>query len=188
MTSVVPEILLLVKEIRPRTAQVDDLRTPVPILLQPRTLEAVKSVRDALCKVPPSAIVSRVREERRKKRRRRKKKKHISPRHRTRRTCSGSCQRSIRRRCGPGSWAARSCRRRGTCRRTCRRGGRWRCPVVCGTLPSRCFFERAEGLALAFLDGFLEGMMICAGLTGDGETLWERRSNVVGLWCGVVWG
>ena len=156
----VPEILLLVKEIRPRTAQVDDLRTPVPILLQARTLEAVKSVRDALCEVAPTAFVSRVRA-RRRRRRRRASKKHISPRHRTRRTCSGSCQRSIRRRCGPGSWAARSCRRRGTCRRTCRKGGRWRCPVVCGTLPSRCFFferERAEGLALAFLDdGFLEG-------------------------------
>ena len=51
----IPKILLLVKEIRPRTAQVDDLRTPIPILLQPRTLEAVKGVRDALF-VPPTTL------------------------------------------------------------------------------------------------------------------------------------
>ena len=44
----VPKVLLLVKQIRPRTAQIDNLRTPIPILLQPRTLEAVESVRDAL--------------------------------------------------------------------------------------------------------------------------------------------
>ena len=44
----IPEILLLVKQIRPRTPQVDNLRTPIPILLQPCTLEAVESVRDAL--------------------------------------------------------------------------------------------------------------------------------------------
>ena len=44
----VPKILLLVKQIRPRTPQIDNLRAPIPILLQPRTLEAVERVRDAL--------------------------------------------------------------------------------------------------------------------------------------------
>ena len=44
----IPEILFLVEEIRPRAAQVDNLRTPIPILLQPRTFETVESVRDAL--------------------------------------------------------------------------------------------------------------------------------------------
>lgn len=46
--SMISKILLLVKEIRPRAAQVDNLRTPVPVLFQPRTLEAVEGVRDAL--------------------------------------------------------------------------------------------------------------------------------------------
>lgn len=41
----IPEILLLVKQIRPRTPQVDDLRTPVPVLLEARALEAVERVR-----------------------------------------------------------------------------------------------------------------------------------------------
>jgi hypothetical protein len=44
---VIPEILLLVKQIRPGAAQVDDLRTAVPVLLQPGTLETVKRVGDA---------------------------------------------------------------------------------------------------------------------------------------------
>ena len=42
----IPKILLLVKQIRPTTSQIDNLRTPVPILLQPRTLEAVECVRN----------------------------------------------------------------------------------------------------------------------------------------------
>lgn len=44
----IPKILLLVEQIRPRTAQVDDLRTPIPILLQPRALKAIEGVADAL--------------------------------------------------------------------------------------------------------------------------------------------
>ena len=44
----IPEILLLVKQIGPRASQIDDLRTTIPILFQPRTLEAVKRVRDPL--------------------------------------------------------------------------------------------------------------------------------------------
>jgi hypothetical protein len=42
----IPEVLLLVEQIRPRTAQVYNLRTPISIFLQPRALEAVESVRD----------------------------------------------------------------------------------------------------------------------------------------------
>lgn len=44
----IPKILLLVEQIRPTAPEVDNLRTPVPILLQPRALEAVKGVADAL--------------------------------------------------------------------------------------------------------------------------------------------
>ena len=47
-SSMIPKVLLLVKQIRPGTPQIDNLRTPIPILLQPRTLEAVESVRNAL--------------------------------------------------------------------------------------------------------------------------------------------
>jgi hypothetical protein len=43
----IPKILLLIKQIRPATPQIDNLRTPIPILLQPRTLETIESVRDA---------------------------------------------------------------------------------------------------------------------------------------------
>jgi hypothetical protein len=46
----IPEILLLVEQIRPRTTQIDDLGTPISILLKPCTFEAVESVRDALSK------------------------------------------------------------------------------------------------------------------------------------------
>lgn len=38
----------LTKQIRPRTPQINNLRTPIPILLQPRALKAVERVRDAL--------------------------------------------------------------------------------------------------------------------------------------------
>lgn len=43
-----PPSLLLVEQIRPRTTQIDDLWTTVPILLEARALEAVESVRYAL--------------------------------------------------------------------------------------------------------------------------------------------
>ena len=46
--SMIPEILLLVEQIRPRTAQVNDFRTPVPVLLQSGTFETIESVRDPL--------------------------------------------------------------------------------------------------------------------------------------------
>lgn len=46
--SMIPKVFLLVEQIRPRTAQVDDLRTPIPILFQPRTFKAVERVGYAL--------------------------------------------------------------------------------------------------------------------------------------------
>jgi len=44
----IPEVLLLVEQIGPRTTQIDDLRTPIAILLKPRAFEAVEGVRDTL--------------------------------------------------------------------------------------------------------------------------------------------
>lgn len=44
---VVPEILLLVEQISPTTAQIDNLRAAIPILLQTCALEAVESIRDS---------------------------------------------------------------------------------------------------------------------------------------------
>jgi hypothetical protein len=38
----------LIKQIRPRTTQIDNLGTPIAILLQTRTLEAIKGITDAL--------------------------------------------------------------------------------------------------------------------------------------------
>lgn len=43
----IPKILLLIKQIRPTASQIDNLRTAIPILLQPRTFEAVEGVRYA---------------------------------------------------------------------------------------------------------------------------------------------
>ena len=43
----ISEVLLLVKQVRPRRAEVDNLRTSVTILFQPRTLKAVECVADA---------------------------------------------------------------------------------------------------------------------------------------------
>lgn len=42
----IPKILLLVKQIRSRTSQINNLRTSIPILLQPRTLETIESITD----------------------------------------------------------------------------------------------------------------------------------------------
>jgi hypothetical protein len=44
----IPKILFLVEQIRPRTTQVDDLRTPIPIFFKSGTLEAVEGIRNAL--------------------------------------------------------------------------------------------------------------------------------------------
>lgn len=48
LTSIIPKTLLLVKQICPRAPQVDDLRTPIAILFQARTLEAIERVTDTL--------------------------------------------------------------------------------------------------------------------------------------------
>jgi hypothetical protein len=40
----IPEILLLVKQIRPTTSQIDNLRTPIPVLFEPRALKAVECI------------------------------------------------------------------------------------------------------------------------------------------------
>lgn len=44
--SMIPKILLLVEQVRPRASQIDDLRTAIPVLLQSRALETVESVTD----------------------------------------------------------------------------------------------------------------------------------------------
>jgi len=53
----ISKILLLIEQIRPRTAQIDNLRTPVPILLQPSALEAVKGVGDALAAADDALVL-----------------------------------------------------------------------------------------------------------------------------------
>jgi len=45
---VIAKILFLVEQIRSRGSQIDNLRTPISVLLQPRTLKAVKGIRDSL--------------------------------------------------------------------------------------------------------------------------------------------
>ena len=42
----IPKILLLIKQVRPATPQINNLRTSIPIFFQPRTLEAIKRIRD----------------------------------------------------------------------------------------------------------------------------------------------
>jgi hypothetical protein len=44
----IPEVLFLVKQIRPTTSQIDNLGTSIAILLETCTLKAVEGVRDAL--------------------------------------------------------------------------------------------------------------------------------------------
>ena len=41
----IPKVLLLIKQIRSRTTQVYDLRTPIPIFFQSRALKAVERIR-----------------------------------------------------------------------------------------------------------------------------------------------
>lgn len=43
----ISKVFLLIKQVRPATPQIDNLRTPIPILFQPRTLEAIKCIGDA---------------------------------------------------------------------------------------------------------------------------------------------
>lgn len=42
----IPKTLLLIKQIRPRTPQINNLRTPIPIFLEARTLKAIKRIRN----------------------------------------------------------------------------------------------------------------------------------------------
>lgn len=44
----VSEVLLLVEEIRPRAAEIYNLRTAIAVFLEPRAFEAVESIRDPL--------------------------------------------------------------------------------------------------------------------------------------------
>jgi hypothetical protein len=54
---VIPEILLLVEQIRPRTSQIDNFRTSISVFLQPRTFKAVEGVRDALTTADDTLIL-----------------------------------------------------------------------------------------------------------------------------------
>ena len=47
LASLIPEILFLVEQIRPRTTQVYNLRAPISVLHQARALEAVECIRNA---------------------------------------------------------------------------------------------------------------------------------------------
>lgn len=53
----IPKTLFLIKQIRPRAPQIDNLRTPVAILLQPCTLEAVKRVGNALAAADDALVL-----------------------------------------------------------------------------------------------------------------------------------
>lgn len=53
----VPEIFLLVEQIRPRRTQINDLRTPVAVFFQPCAFEAVKGVADALAATDDAFIL-----------------------------------------------------------------------------------------------------------------------------------
>ena len=44
----IPEVLFLVEQVRPRAAKVDDFRASVPVLLKSRAFEAVEGIRDSL--------------------------------------------------------------------------------------------------------------------------------------------
>lgn len=53
----IPKTLLLVKQIRPRAPQIDNFRTPIPILLQPRTLKAIERIADPLATTHDALIL-----------------------------------------------------------------------------------------------------------------------------------
>jgi len=64
--SMIPKTLLLIKQIGPRAPQIDNLGTPIAVLLKARALEAVEGVADALAAadyafvlvVPEAALVA----------------------------------------------------------------------------------------------------------------------------------
>lgn len=53
----IPKTLFLVKQVRSRTSQIDNLGTPVSVLLQPRTLKAVERVADSLAATDDAFIL-----------------------------------------------------------------------------------------------------------------------------------
>jgi hypothetical protein len=53
----IPEILFLVKQIRSRAAQIDDLRAPVTIFFEPRALKAVEGVGDAFATADDALVL-----------------------------------------------------------------------------------------------------------------------------------
>lgn len=53
----ISEILLLVEQIRPRTSQIYNLRTPITILFEPRALEAVERVTDTLATADDALVL-----------------------------------------------------------------------------------------------------------------------------------
>lgn len=55
--SLISKTLFLIKQIRPRTSQVYNLRTPIPILLQTRTLEAIEGIADSLATADNALIL-----------------------------------------------------------------------------------------------------------------------------------
>lgn len=44
ISSMIPKILLLIKQIGPTTPQINNLRTPIPIFLQPRAFVTVECI------------------------------------------------------------------------------------------------------------------------------------------------
>lgn len=118
----IPEILLLVEQIRPRTSQIYNLGAAISVLFETCAFEAVKGVGNSLKDICQRHVKGATSQG-----------GTALPRHHRQRICSGSFQKSIRRRCGRGLLGGRNCRRRGTCRRICRRGGRWRCRRSCDT-------------------------------------------------------
>ena len=53
----IPKVLLLVKQIRPRRAEVDDLGTPITVLFEARALEAVEGVADAFAAADDALVL-----------------------------------------------------------------------------------------------------------------------------------
>ena len=53
----IPEVLLLVKQICPTTSQIDNFRTPIPIFFQPCTFEAVERITDTFATADDTFIL-----------------------------------------------------------------------------------------------------------------------------------
>lgn len=55
--SLIPETFLLVEQVRPRTSQINNLRTAVSILLKARTFEAVEGITDTLATADDTLVL-----------------------------------------------------------------------------------------------------------------------------------